>query len=67
MVEAAIASASAGRRVVLRDLLEESYRQALADETNPEVLEVLRSWTNRGAPKIPCWRACHCDRFGGPR
>jgi predicted dehydrogenase len=49
MVEAAIASASTGRRIILQDLLEESYQQAVADETNPDVLEVLQSWTSASA------------------
>ncbi|WP_175417362.1 hypothetical protein [Arthrobacter sp. 24S4-2] len=49
MVEAAMASASTGRRIILQDLLEESYQQAQADETNPDVLEVLQSWASASA------------------
>ncbi|MCU1572281.1 MAG: uncharacterized protein JWO93_363 [Micrococcaceae bacterium] len=49
MVEAAIASASTGRRIVLQELLEESYQQALTNERNPKVLEVLQSWINATA------------------
>ncbi len=46
MVEAAIHSAGTGARVSVDALLEESYRQAILDERDPAVLEVLKSWTS---------------------
>jgi predicted dehydrogenase len=50
MVEAAILSASSGRRVTMDGLLEDSFRECLLVESNPEVLEVLKSWPSvRGA------------------
>jgi predicted dehydrogenase len=44
MVEAAIQSAELGRRVALDDVLNQSYETALANETNEDVLRVLKSW-----------------------
>ncbi|MFF2296749.1 Gfo/Idh/MocA family protein [Arthrobacter sp. NPDC058127] len=46
MVEAAILSASTGTRVSVDALLEESYAQAVLTERDPDVLEVLKSWTS---------------------
>ena len=46
MVEAAILSASTGTRVSVDSLLEDSYQQAILAERDPEVLEVLKSWTS---------------------
>jgi len=46
MVEAAIQSAATGSRVSVDALLEDSYRQAILDERDPAVLEVLKSWTS---------------------
>ncbi|MFW0772834.1 Gfo/Idh/MocA family protein [Paenarthrobacter nitroguajacolicus] len=46
MVEAAILSASDGVRVSVDSLLEDSYQQAVLDERDPAVLEVLKSWTS---------------------
>jgi predicted dehydrogenase len=46
MVEAAIHSAATGTRVSVDVLLEDSYRQAILDERDPAVLEVLKSWTS---------------------
>ncbi|WP_136609333.1 Gfo/Idh/MocA family protein [Sinomonas albida] len=44
MVEAAVKSTTAGRRVALEEILGDSYEAALAAETNEEVLRVLKSW-----------------------
>ncbi len=44
MVECAIQSAQTRRRVVLGDLLDEAYRQALASEQRPELAAALTSW-----------------------
>jgi predicted dehydrogenase len=45
MVEAAIASsAMSGQRVVIADLLEQAYEQALREETAVDVLAQLRAW-----------------------
>ncbi|NUP74804.1 MAG: Gfo/Idh/MocA family oxidoreductase [Sinomonas sp.] len=44
MVEAAVASTTAGRRVALDEILSASYEKALAAETNEDVLRVLKSW-----------------------
>ncbi|WAH95837.1 Gfo/Idh/MocA family protein [Arthrobacter sp. MMS18-M83] len=50
MVEAAMLSASTGTRISVDALLEESYSQAVLTERDPDVLEVLKSWTSvRGA------------------
>jgi predicted dehydrogenase len=44
MVEGAIRSAQTRQRVVLGDLLDDAYRQALAAEQRPEVAAALASW-----------------------
>jgi predicted dehydrogenase len=44
MVEAAIMSAQTQRRVVLGDLLDDAYQQALASEQRPELAAALTSW-----------------------
>jgi predicted dehydrogenase len=44
MVEAAIMSAQTQRRVVLGDLLDDAYQQALASEQRPELAAALASW-----------------------
>ena len=44
MVEAAVKSTTAGRRVALDEILSDSYEAALAAETNEDVLRVLKSW-----------------------
>jgi hypothetical protein len=46
MVEGAIRSAQSRRRVVLGDLLEEAYRQALAVERRSELAAALASWAS---------------------
>jgi hypothetical protein len=46
MVEAAMLSASTGTRISVDALLEESYSQAVLTERDPDVLEVLKSWTS---------------------
>ncbi|UKA58070.1 Gfo/Idh/MocA family protein [Arthrobacter sp. FW306-2-2C-D06B] len=54
MVEAAMLSASTGTRVSVDALLEESYAQAVLTERDPDVLEVLKSWTSvRTALAVP--------------
>jgi predicted dehydrogenase len=45
MVESAVLSASSAKRVMVDALLEESYAQCLAAERNPDVLQILQSWT----------------------
>jgi predicted dehydrogenase len=44
MVEGAIMSAQTQRRVVLGDLLDDAYQQALASEQRPELAAALASW-----------------------
>ncbi len=44
MVEGAVRSAQTQQRVVLDDLLEESYQQALVAEQDPRLREALASW-----------------------
>jgi predicted dehydrogenase len=44
MVEGAIRSAQTRQRVVLGDLLDDAYRQALAAEQRPELAAALASW-----------------------
>lgn len=46
MVEAAMLSASTGTRVSVDAFLEESYSEAVLTERDPDVLEVLKSWTS---------------------
>ncbi|MCU1510640.1 MAG: oxidoreductase domain protein, partial [Arthrobacter sp.] len=53
MVEAAILSASTGRRVSVDRLLEDSYQDCLLTERNPEVLEILKSWPSVRAALAP--------------
>lgn len=54
MVEAAMLSASTGTRISMDALLEESYGQAVLTERDPDVLEVLKSWTSvRSALALP--------------
>ena len=54
MVEAAMLSASTGTRISMDALLEESYAQAVLTERDPDVLEVLKSWTSvRSALTLP--------------
>src|SRR5207237_362931 len=51
MVEAAIESAAIGARVRIDELLERSYRTAVADEMRPDVAAALESWSADGAFK----------------
>jgi predicted dehydrogenase len=44
MVEGAIRSAQTRQRVVLADLLDEAYREALASEQRPELVAALAAW-----------------------
>ena len=44
MVEGAIRSAQTRQRVVLGDLLDEAYREALASEQRPELVAALAAW-----------------------
>jgi hypothetical protein len=44
MVEAAVRSAQTRQRVVLSDLLDEAYRQAVTAEQRPELAAALASW-----------------------
>ena len=46
MVEAAIASAQAGRPVRLVDVLEAAHAEALRSAGDGDVADVLRSWTS---------------------
>ncbi|HEX7210343.1 MAG TPA: Gfo/Idh/MocA family oxidoreductase [Propionibacteriaceae bacterium] len=46
MVEGAIRSTQTRRRVVLGDLLDDAYRQALAAEQRPELAAALASWAS---------------------
>jgi hypothetical protein len=46
MVEGAIRSAQTRRRVVLGELLDEAYRQALTAEQRPELAAALASWAS---------------------
>ncbi|HWI01032.1 MAG TPA: Gfo/Idh/MocA family oxidoreductase [Propionibacteriaceae bacterium] len=46
MVEGAIRSAQTRRRIVLGDLLDDAYRQALAAEQRPELAAALASWAS---------------------
>jgi predicted dehydrogenase len=48
MVEAAIESATAGRRIVIDELLATAHERAVADEKNPDVARVLESWESAG-------------------
>ena len=44
MVEAAVESAATGQRVLVDDVLARAHAQAVTEEAQPQVLEVLRSW-----------------------
>ncbi|MEU1973470.1 Gfo/Idh/MocA family oxidoreductase [Microbacterium sp. NPDC019599] len=44
MVEAAVLSAERGERVILQDVVDEALQKAIADERDPEIAGVLRSW-----------------------
>jgi predicted dehydrogenase len=46
MVEAAIRSASEGRRVVIAEVLEEAHAEVVRTETNAEIRAVLESWSS---------------------
>jgi hypothetical protein len=46
MVEGAIRSAQTRRRIVLCDLLDDAYRQALAAEQRLELAAAMASWTS---------------------
>jgi predicted dehydrogenase len=46
MVEGAIRSAQTRRRIVLGDLFDDAYRQALAAEQRPELAAALASWAS---------------------
>ena len=46
MVEAAVASAASGARVLVDDVLERAHERALADERREDVRAVLASWTS---------------------
>jgi predicted dehydrogenase len=57
MVEAAVLSADRGARVVIADMLEEAYAQALATQTRADIRSVLVEWGSAraglsGAAKI---------------
>ena len=45
-VQMSIRSAQTRRRVVLGDLLDDAYRQALLTEQRPELAPALASWTS---------------------
>lgn len=44
MVEGAIRSAETGKRVLIADLLEQAFTDAVADERRPEIRAALASW-----------------------
>lgn len=46
MVEAAVESAERGERVLLDDVLERAWRQAIADEQHEEVRAALQGWSS---------------------
>ena len=46
MVEAAIKSADEGRRVLIADVLDDAYTEAVRTETNPQIRTVLESWSS---------------------
>jgi predicted dehydrogenase len=68
MVAGAIRSAQTGQRIVLADLLDEAYEQALATERRPEIQAALASWPSvhevigGPAPAVP-----HGPRNGDTR
>jgi myo-inositol 2-dehydrogenase/D-chiro-inositol 1-dehydrogenase len=59
MVEGAIrSSARGGERVLLAELIEESLAQAIADERQNDIAELLRSWTSAAdGISTPAWGA----------
>lgn len=46
MVEAAITSAAEGRRVLIAEVLDRAYEQAVHVEQDPEIAVVLKSWSS---------------------
>lgn len=46
MVEAAVRSSQTGQKVLIRDVLDDAHRQALAVESVPAAREVLASWAS---------------------
>jgi predicted dehydrogenase len=46
MVEAAVKSSQTGQRVLIRDVLDDAHRQALAAERIPAAKEILGSWAS---------------------
>ena len=46
MVEAAIRSADEGRRVLIADVLDDAYTEAVRTETDPQIRAVLESWSS---------------------
>jgi predicted dehydrogenase len=46
MVEAAIKSADEGRRVLIGDVLDQAYTDAVRTESDPQIKAVLESWTS---------------------
>jgi len=46
MVEAAIASAAEGRRVLIAEVLDRAYAEAVRTERDPDLRAVLESWTS---------------------
>ncbi|MFD0482006.1 Gfo/Idh/MocA family protein [Kineococcus sp. GCM10028916] len=46
MVEAAVESAASGTRVLVDDVLQRAYEQALADEQRADVAAALKGWTS---------------------
>jgi hypothetical protein len=46
MVEAAVRSSQTGQKVLIRDVLDDAHRQALAVEQVPAAREVLASWAS---------------------
>ncbi|MFC7406842.1 Gfo/Idh/MocA family protein [Georgenia alba] len=53
MVEAAVESATTGTRVIVDDVLDRAYEQALAEETREDVRARLVSWTSVRAALHP--------------
>jgi hypothetical protein len=46
MVEAAVESSQTGQKVLIRDVLDDAHRHALAVESVPAAREVLASWAS---------------------
>ncbi|MBA8793853.1 putative dehydrogenase [Friedmanniella endophytica] len=53
MVEAAVRASETGGAVAIADVLADAHRSALATETDPELLAVIRSWDDIGAVVRP--------------